>query len=121
MSLVNKKTEGGKGTNYPWQSKMLLGLDKILTALSTSGGTSFLAPQARTSIPLRVSNTTGTIPAGIYSYYFGNVGTVDVTLDGTIIKPGETVNFDAGSLNNTLVNSVPYNCVGGEVLILIIQ
>lgn len=121
MSLGNKKTEGGKGTNYPWQSKMLLGLDKILTALSTSGGTSFLAPQARTSTPLRVSNTTGTIPAGIYSYSFGNVGTVDVTLDGTIIKPGETVNFDAGSLNNTLVNSVPYNCVGGEVLILIIQ
>ena len=116
MSIINSN-----GLNTSWQFKMLTGLDKILTALSTSGGKSFLTPQERTSTLLRVSNTTGKIPAGIYSYSFGNVGTVDVTLDGTIIKPGETVNFDAGSLNNTLVNSVPYNCVGGEVLILIIQ
>ena len=30
MSIGNLKTDGGKGTNWPWQYKMLLGLNKIV-------------------------------------------------------------------------------------------
>jgi hypothetical protein len=39
MSIGNLKTDGGKGTNWPWQYKMLLGLDKI--AQSLKDGTEF--------------------------------------------------------------------------------
>lgn len=37
MSIGNLKTQGGKGTNYPWQRKMLKGLDKIALAAATGG------------------------------------------------------------------------------------
>lgn len=39
MSIGNLKTDGGKGTNWPWQYKMLLGLDKIAQTLKD--GTEF--------------------------------------------------------------------------------
>ena len=37
MSIGNLKTDGGKGTNWPWQYKMLLGLDKIAASIVTGG------------------------------------------------------------------------------------
>ena len=37
MSIGNLKTQGGKGTNWPWQYKMLLGLDKIAASIVTGG------------------------------------------------------------------------------------
>tara|TARA_R110000851_G_scaffold162926_2_gene306777 strand:- start:94 stop:816 length:723 start_codon:yes stop_codon:yes gene_type:complete len=37
MSIGNLKTDGGKGTNWPWQYKMLLGLDKIVATIKTDG------------------------------------------------------------------------------------
>ena len=37
MSIGNLKTEGSKGTNFPWQYKMLLGLDKIAASIATNG------------------------------------------------------------------------------------
>ena len=40
MSIGNLKTDGGKGTNWPWQYRMLLGLDKIVNTISaTASGT----------------------------------------------------------------------------------
>tara|TARA_R100001460_G_scaffold66722_1_gene107005 strand:- start:131 stop:805 length:675 start_codon:yes stop_codon:yes gene_type:complete len=39
MSIGNLKTDGGKGTNWPWQYRVLLGLDKI--AQSLKDGTEF--------------------------------------------------------------------------------
>ena len=37
MSIGNLKTDGGKGTNWPWQYRMLLGLDKIAASVATNG------------------------------------------------------------------------------------
>ena len=37
MSIGNLKTDGGKGTNWPWQYRMLLGLDKIAASIVTGG------------------------------------------------------------------------------------
>ena len=37
MSIGNLKTQGGKGTNWPWQYRMLLGLDKIAASVATNG------------------------------------------------------------------------------------
>ncbi len=37
MSIGNLKTDGGKGTNYPWQRKVLQGLNNIAAAVVTGG------------------------------------------------------------------------------------
>lgn len=73
----------------------------------------------RTPTFLRPAGTSGTIPAGGYSMSFANVGTINATVGGITLKPGETMNFDAGAINNTL-GSVAYNATGagGELLII---
>ena len=73
----------------------------------------------RTPTFLRPAGTSGTIPAGRYSMSFANVGTINATVGGITLKPGETMNFDAGAINNTL-GSVAYNATGagGELLII---
>ena len=198
MSIGNLKTEGGKGTNWPWQYKMLLGLDKIASAIVTGGkdyesdlvsitcagptppaGTvlrlevrvfdtttggftsiSYYEPGSITPDPADYSACTktyleagdateatlqailseaqttnsnladiesntgdtkgntdpitgvtpalsrvtasGTIAAGARAVSIANVGTEIGTVLGAELAAGETVNFDAGSLNNTL-------------------
>ena len=44
MSIGNLKTDGGKGTNWPWQYKMLKGLQGIIDVInSTANGTEYEA------------------------------------------------------------------------------
>ena len=117
MSIGNLKTDGNKGNNFPWQFKVLLGLDKILSTIT--GTASYLAPQARTTNLLRVS-TIGTIIAGKYSVSFANVGSANAIVKGVVIKAGETINFDAGTLNNTL-DVIAYDATGTELLIIYIS
>jgi aspartate aminotransferase-like enzyme len=118
MSVGNLVDYGSKGTNFPWQLKMLQGLDAILSALS--GGGSFLAPQTRVTNMLR-STTTGTITAGKYSASFANMSTtVNATVKGVTLKPGEVVNFDAGTLNNKL-DAIAYDGTSGDLLIIYIS
>lgn len=73
----------------------------------------------RTPTFLRPANLSGTIPAGRYSMSFANVGTINATVGGITLKPGESISFDAGAINNTL-GSVAYNATGagGELLII---
>jgi hypothetical protein len=68
---------------------------------------------------LRPSGTSGTIAAGTYSMSFASVGTANATVGGIILKPGETLNFDAGALNNTL-GAVSYSTTtaGAELIII---
>ena len=115
MSVGNLIDYGNKGTNFPWQLKMLQGLDAILSAF-TSSTTSFLAPKSRgTSISRpTIASTTS---AGLYSLSIANVGTANGTVNGITLKPGETISFDAGALNNTLP-AVGYNATGTEFLII---
>jgi len=118
MSIGNLKDYGNKGNNFPWQYKMLLGLDKILAAISGGPG-SFLAPQVR--VPhYELSTSTGTTLSGAFSFSIANVGAAYGTISGSIIKPGVTVNFDAGALNNTL-NSINYNATGTTFVITYIS
>ena len=186
MSIGNLKTDGGKGTNWPWQYRMLLGLDKIVNTISaTASGTEFESdlvsitcagptPPAGTVLRLEVRvwdtvtggftdvsyyepgsttpdpadysgctitylaagdateatlqailtqntqieintspvtavapalsrpTTAGTVAAGARSVSIANVGAEDGEVLGETLAPGETVTFDAGSLNNTL-------------------
>ena len=118
MSVGNLKTDGQKGNNFPWQYKMLVGLDSILSALS--GGGSFLAPQTRITNILR-SSAAGTITAGKYSASFANMSTTtNATVKGVTLKPGEVVNFDAGTLNNKL-DAIAYDGTLGDLLIIYIS
>ena len=61
------------------------------------------------------------ISPGAYSASFASVGTANATVGGVILKPGETINFDAGAINNTLA-SIAYNAsgAGAELLIIIL-
>ena len=71
----------------------------------------------RTSAPGNVNTVAGTF----YSVSVANVGTADGTiLGGTVLKSGEIINFDSGSLNNTF-NSFAYDATGTEFIITFIS
>jgi hypothetical protein len=166
MSVGNLKTDGNKGNNFPYQVKVLQGLQcvcdqlkelnidttaieqtlldiealmgdlateatllNVETALGTVATESTLQQVevnttgvSRTPGLIRVSGSSGTVPLGKFSMSFASVGTANATVGGMILKPGETINFDAGALNNTLT-SVAYDAttVGSELIIIVIS
>jgi hypothetical protein len=68
-------------------------------SITVDGGTGV----QRTPTFLRPTGSDGTITAGTtYSMSFASVGTGNAIVGGIILKPGETLNFDAGAINNTL-------------------
>jgi hypothetical protein len=140
MSIGNLKTEGNKGNNFPYQAKVLQGLQCICDQLkelnvdTTAIEQTLLDIEAtlqqvelntsgvsRTPQLSRVSGSAGTVPLGKFSMSFASVGTANATVGGIILKPGETINFDAGALNNTLT-SVTYDTTtaGAELIIIAI-
>lgn len=114
MSIGNLTDSGNKGTNFPWQLKMLQGITSMINSL-----TGVTAGASRTTNILRPT-TSGTITAGKRSASFSNVGTANATIKGVTLKPGETVNFDAGAINNTL-DAIAYDATGSELLIIYIS
>lgn len=74
---------------------------------------------ARTPTFLRPTGVSGTVAAGTFSMSFASVGTANATVGGITLKPGETLNFDAGAINNTL-GAVAYSTtIAGAELIII--
>ena len=88
--------------------------------ISDGGGSITVDSNAavRTPTVLRTS-ASSSVAAGAYSVSFASVGTVDSTVGGATLKPGETINFDAGGINNTL-GAITYNSstAGAELLII---
>lgn len=148
MSIGNLKDSGNQGNNFPWQLKMLQGLQAIANATSapltcvddsvticntnidaltftTVGGNDALnvnivGGAQRTANFLRPTGTNGSISAGVYSVSFASVGTGDAIVGGMVLKPGETLNFDAGAVNNT-IGAITYNTTtnpGAELIIV---
>jgi hypothetical protein len=74
----------------------------------------------RTPTFLRPAGTDGTVAAGTYSMSFASVGTANATVGGITLKPGETINFDAGAINNTLgaVSYITSANAGAELIII---
>jgi hypothetical protein len=72
----------------------------------------------RTPNLIRPTGITGNTPVGTYSVSFASVGTANATVGGMILKPGETVNFDGGAMNNT-VGVIAYDTTlaGAELII----
>jgi hypothetical protein len=84
-------------------------------SITVDGGTGV----QRTPNFLRPSGVSGTIALGTFSMSFASVGTANATVGGITLKPGETLNFDAGAINNTL-GAVAYSTttVGAELIII---
>jgi hypothetical protein len=105
MSVGNLKTDGLKGNNFPWQLKMLKGLQGIINAIIAIPATSGLS-----KVPVAVRIQGSSLPISFPIQSISIACTTDSSVDiifttdnfasSTRLKPGETVNFDAGALNN---------------------
>lgn len=84
-------------------------------SITVDGGTGV----QRTPTFLRPTGVSGTVAAGTFSMSFASVGTANATVGGITLKPGETLNFDAGAINNTL-GAVSYSTTtaGAELIII---
>ena len=119
MSVGDLKTDGLKGNNFPWQLKMLKGLQGIINAIIAIPTTSGLS---KVPVIERISGVTLSINVGIQSISIAcpiTSGTsIDVStnngLSSVTILPGETVYYDAGTLNNYFAaNLFQINTTGG--------
>ena len=116
MSIGNVKTEGSKGNNFPWQLRMLNGLQAIINGNTTCCDklTSLLTPQKRTPY-VEVTTADGSIQ-GIYSISIANTGAAAGLVNGVSIPAGTILNFDACLLNNVL-NIITWDATGTTFLI----
>lgn len=161
MSIGNLNTYGDKKNNFPYQLKVLEGLQCIcdelkainidtddleqllsdlITELQSGIDVTIVNPLGQdlmaASIPVvlasdqsgvtrtptfaRPTGSNGTVTAGAYSMSFASVGTANAIVGGIVLKPGETLNFDAGAINNTL-GAVTYDTTtnaGAELIII---
>lgn len=108
-SIGDLRNSGLQGNNWPWQYKVLKGLDCICESV-----TKFFTPQQRTP---NVLNDTG---AGIIPDSFGfsiaNIGAGTGTVAGQSLPAGATINFDAGAVNNYF-SGIAYDATGTTFLI----
>ena len=111
MSVGNLKTDGQKGNNFPWQLKMLQGLQGIIDVL-TAG---VCCPPAQRTPVIIYETLPGSIPSGTYSFSIANVGATAGLVNGQTLDAGVTINFDPG-VNNTLAG-LPYDPSGTRFLI----
>ena len=121
MSIGNLKDEGNKGNNFPFQLKVLQGLQAIIDSKCCADILALLISidnrlksEQRRALVLNTS-TTGTVPI-CYSFSIANVGAAAGTVNTQSIPAGTTVNFDAGVLNNTLTGAT-YDATGTTFLI----
>lgn len=61
--------------------------------------------------------TSGTNSNGLVSITYANVGVADGVVLGTVLKPGESVTFDAGNSNFFQSGTLNYDATGTEFLI----
>jgi hypothetical protein len=122
-SIGDLRNSGNQSNNWPWQYKVLKGLQDIIDSNNNccTELNDLLSPKARTP---RVVRATGsfTNAVKVFSFSVANVGTADGIVLGVTIKPGEIVNYDASALNNFFaVGAVTANGTGTELLITYIS
>jgi hypothetical protein len=95
------------------QTPLLTTIDSNVAQLVTNTTSANRTPNL-----IRPSGIFGNTPVGTYSVSFASVGTANATVGGMILKPGETVNFDGGAMNNTLgVIAYDTTLAGAELII----
>jgi len=121
MSLGNgNPKEGDKGSNFNYELKVLQGLQSIINNVLAGIDVNITGTGVqRTPTFLRPTGVAGTVAAGSYSVSFASVGTANATVGGIILKPNETINFDAGAINNTLAAIAYSTTTAGAELIII--
>ena len=69
----------------------------------------------------RAEDSTGHIDSGAFSVSFANVhASANASVNGTTLKAGETINFNAGAIHNTLTR-FDYVATGSELLIITLR
>ena len=122
MSVGNLKDSGNQGNNFPFQLKVLQGLQSIIDANCCNAINALLESidnklKANKRVPFIVSATgIGSVPDNVYSFSIANVGSAAGTVEGVSLPAGSTINYDAGVLNNVL-DGVDYNATGTTFLI----
>jgi hypothetical protein len=111
-SIGDLKNSGLQGNNWPWQYKVLDGIQKIYDFLV---GSSLVT--ARTPV-IASATGTGSVPVS-YGFSIANVGGAAGLVGGVTLPAGTTVNF-APDKNNTL-NGITYDATGTTFLITRIQ
>ena len=101
ITYINPNTYLALITSYTLN---LVAMAATLTNIDTSNNAiqANTNPNARTPFYLSDIATITIIPQ-CYSVSFASVGTADALINGTPLSPGQTINFDAGSLNNYLI------------------
>lgn len=150
MSIGNLKTEGNKSNNFPFQLKVLQGLQCACDELKAIGADTTAIEQILLDIEAAIgnlateatlqaveTNTTGvertpnllrvddtgnvnTVAATFYSVSVANVGLANGTVLSTIISPGEVLNFSGDALNNFFA-SFDYDATGTEFVIIFVS
>jgi len=141
MSIGNLKDYGNKGNNFPWQLKMLQGLQGIINELQGSLDVNITAPIGQQIMDDSVSVVIASDQAGIarspgiirptaagdlntvatifFSVSVANVGLANGIVLGTTIKPGEVLNFSGDALNNYFT-SFAYDATSTEFIIIFV-
>ncbi|MEX0594988.1 MAG: hypothetical protein WD512_00700 [Candidatus Paceibacterota bacterium] len=149
MSIGNTKTDGNKGNNFPFQLKVLQGLQctcdelkaigldtEAIEAILTSIASDIAGLATEATLQTVETNTTGVVRtpnllrindsndlaafAPLYSVSVANAGSADGTVLGGILRPGEVVNFSADALNN-FFSSFILDATGTEFIITYIN
>ena len=94
------------------QQELLVKVNSIPAGALSTAGVAKVTTIARPT-------TSGTIAAGTSAVSIANVGAANGTVKTIALKPGETVNFDGGAINNT-IDAIAYDATGTEFLIITI-
>lgn len=120
MSIINSD-----GFNTNWQLNVLRGLQAVtdqLTGINIDTDDLELLLASKVRVPNIIRHTgpsAGTINVKVYDFSVANVGTANGTILGQTIKPGETLNFSAGAMNNFYAaGTITYNGTGTELVII---
>lgn len=82
------------------------------------GGGVFPTPTTRTASFIREASSANSVPAGARSVTFYNAGSADVDVDGTVLKPGETISFTAGMYDTLAAISYDSSIYGASELVI---
>jgi len=118
-NILALATEATLGTIDSNVSTLVTNTTGLATETTVGSIDTKLTSVVRTPNFLRPSGSLGTVTAGTFSMSFASVGTGNATVGGMTLKPGETINFDAGALNNTL-GAVAYDTTATAAELIII-
>lgn len=111
-------------------SAKVTGQEELLVRVNSATPLPIIIPDAgsvKSPFIRRAAGAAATIDVKVYSISFSNVGSANATVSsdgGSVyetLKPGETISFDAGDINNYFeANTFAYDStvVGAELLII---